>query len=321
LATSIQQQASSNMEYILHILILICIYVILSLSLNLLVGYTGILSIAHAAFYGVGAYVAALMALRLETPFLLNIILAFIAAGILGAIVGIPSLRLRDDYFVIATFAFQIIIFSILNNLVEFTGGPLGLPGIPQPNIFGYEITTHIEFLILAFVLAGLVYWITSRIVESPFGRLLKSIREDEVFVKATGRDVASAKVKIFIISASLASFAGVIYATYITYIDPTSFTVMESIFIISIVIIGGAANLKGSILGAAFLVALPELLRFIGLPNAIAANVRQILYGALLVIMMMWRPQGFLGEYAFGKGTGGRSQKLEARSKRSGDA
>jgi branched-chain amino acid transport system permease protein len=221
---------------------------------------------------------------------------------VFGAIVGIPSLRLREDYFVIATFAFQVIIFSILNNLVDFTGGPLGLPGIPQPNIFGYEISTHLEFLILVFILAGFTYWIANRVVQSPFGRLLKAIREDEVFTQAAGRNVASAKVKVFMISASLASISGVIYATYITYIDPTSFTVMESIFIISIVIIGGAGNLKGSILGAAFLVALPELLRFIGLPNSIAANVRQILYGALLVIMMMWRPQGFLGEYAFGK-------------------
>jgi len=290
------------MEYLLHILILICIYIILAVSLNLLVGYTGILSIAHAAFYGIGAYVAALMALRLETPFLLNLVLAVIAAGAFGAIVGIPSLRLRDDYFIIATFAFQIIIFSILNNLVSFTGGPLGLPGIPQPEIFGLIISTHIEFLILVGILAGLVYWTANRIVRSPFGRLLKAIREDEVFTQAAGRNVAYAKVKIFIISASLASIAGVIYATYITYIDPTSFTLMESIFIISIVIIGGASNLKGSILGAAFLVALPELLRFIGLPSSVAANVRQILYGAMLVIMMMWRPQGFLGEYAFGK-------------------
>jgi branched-chain amino acid transport system permease protein len=309
------------MEYLLHILILICIYIILAVSLNLLVGYTGILSIAHAAFYGVGAYVAALMALRLETPFLLNLVLALIAAGAFGAIVGIPSLRLRDDYFIIATFAFQIIIFSILNNLVSFTGGPLGLPGIPQLEIFGLTISTHIEFLILACVLAALVYRTASRIVKSPFGRLLKAIREDEVFTQAAGRNVASAKVKVFIISASLASIAGVIYATYITYIDPTSFTLMESIFIISIVIIGGAANLKGSILGAAFLVALPELLRFIGLPSSVAANVRQILYGAMLVIMMMWRPQGFLGEYAFGKNSGDRSQKAEVRTNRGNDA
>jgi len=290
------------MEYLLHILILIGIYTILSVSLNLLVGYTGILSIAHAAFYGVGAYVAALMALNLHTPFLLNLLIAVIASGIFGALVGIPSLRLRDDYFVIATFAFQIITFTILNNLVDFTGGPLGLPGIPQPNIFGFEITTHIEFLILVIILTGVTFWISNKIVKSPFGRLLKAIREDEVFVKAAGRNVSDAKVKVFVINASLASVAGVVYATYITYIDPTSFTIMESIFIISIVIIGGSANLKGSIVGSIVLVALPELLRFIGLPNSIAANIRQILYGALLVIFMLWRPQGFLGEYSFGQ-------------------
>ena len=290
------------MEYILHILILIGIYTILSVSLNLLVGYTGILSIAHAAFYGIGAYVAALMALKFHTPFLLNLFLAIAAAGIFGALVGIPSLRLRDDYFVIATFAFQIITFSILNNLVDFTGGPMGLPGIPQPNIFGYAISSHIEFLVLVLLLGGATFWFTNKIVRSPFGRLLKAIREDEVFVKATGRNVSAAKIKVFIVSASLASIAGVIYATYITYIDPTSFTIMESIFIISIVIIGGSANLKGSVIGSVVLVALPELLRFIGLPNAIAANIRQILYGALLVIFMLWRPQGFLGEYKFNK-------------------
>lgn len=290
------------MEYILHILILIGIYTILSVSLNLLVGYAGILSIAHAAFYGVGAYVAALMALKLQTPFLLNLFIAITASGLFGALVGVPSLRLRDDYFVIATFAFQIITFSILNNLVDFTGGPLGLPGIQQPNIFGFEITTHLEFLSLVVILAGITFWISNKIVKSPFGRLLKAIREDEVFVQAAGRNVSSAKVKVFIIGASLASIAGVVYATYITYIDPTSFTIMESIFVISIVIIGGSANLKGSIVGAAVLVALPELLRFIGLPNSIAANIRQILYGALLVIFMLWRPQGFLGEYKFDK-------------------
>lgn len=286
------------MEYLLHILILIGIYSILSISLNLLVGYTGILSIAHAAFYGVGAYVAALMALRLDSPFLLNLILAVAAAGVFGAVVGIPSLRIKDDYFVIATFAFQIITFSILNNLVEFTGGPLGLPGIPQPEIFGFILSTHIEFLILTGLLAVFTYWFASRIVKSPFGRMLKAIREDEIFAEATGKHVVAAKVKIFMVGGALASIAGVIYATYITYIDPTSFTVMESIFIISIVIIGGAANLRGSIVGAIVLVALPELLRFVGLPNSVAANIRQMLYGGLLIIFMLWRPQGFIGEY-----------------------
>jgi len=290
------------MTYLLHIFILIGIYVILSVSLNLLAGYTGILSMAHAAFYGIGAYVVALLALSVHTPFILNILLAIIAAGAFGAIVGIPSLRIKDDYFIIATFAFQIITFSVLNNLVSFTGGPMGLPGILQPVIFGLKIDNHWSFLILTTILAVFTYFIANRIVSSPYGRILKAIREDEVFTQSLGKNVAAFKVKIFMVSAALASIAGVLYATYITYIDPTSFTVNESIFIISIVIIGGAGNLKGSVVGAIVLVMLPELLRFVGLPNSVAANIRQMLYGGLLVVFMLWRPRGFIGEYSFNR-------------------
>ncbi|MDP8313457.1 MAG: branched-chain amino acid ABC transporter permease [Candidatus Celaenobacter antarcticus] len=290
------------MIYLLHIFILIGIYVILSVSLNLLAGYTGILSMAHAAFFGVGAYVVALLALNVHTPFIVNIVIAFVAAGAFGAIVGIPSLRIKDDYFIIATFAFQIITFSVLNNLVSFTGGPMGLPGIPQPIIFGLKIDNHWSFLILTTILASFTYFVANRIVSSPYGRILKAIREDEVFTQSLGKNVAAFKVKIFMVSAALASIAGVLYATYITYIDPTSFTVNESIFIISIVIIGGAGNLKGSVVGAVVLVMLPELLRFVGLPNSVAANIRQMLYGGLLVVFMLWRPRGFIGEYNFNR-------------------
>jgi len=292
------------MEYLLHILILISIYVILSASLNLVAGYTGLVSIAHAAFYGVGAYVAALIALNLHSPFLINILCAGMLGGLLGALVGIPSLRIRDDYFVIATFAFQVITFSILNNWVSFTGGPMGLPGIPEPVIFGLRISSHVGFLILVGFFCGLTLWVCHRIVRSPFGRVLKAIREDEVLAQATGKNVAAYKVLVFVIGAGLAAVAGVMYAYYISFIDPTSFTVMESIFIISIVIIGGAGSLWGPVVGAAVLVTIPELLRFIGMPSSVAANVRQILYGGLLVVFMMWRPQGFVGEYTFQKDT-----------------
>lgn len=292
------------MEYLLHILILIGIYVILSVSLNLIAGYTGLLSMAHAAFYGVGAYVAALMALKLQSPFLVNIVCAVVLSGLLGALVGIPSLRIRDDYFAIATFAFQVITFSIVNNWVSFTGGPMGLPGIPQPTVFRLQISSHVGFLALVGVLCALTLWVTHRIVQSPFGRVLKALREDEVFAQAAGKNVASYKVLVFVIGAGMAAVAGVMYAYYISFIDPTSFTVMESIFIISIMIIGGAGSLWGPVLGAVVLVVLPEFLRFIGLPSSVAANLRQIIYGGLLVAFMMWRPRGFLGEYAFqGKG------------------
>lgn len=293
---------SEAMEYFLHILILVGVYVILSVSLNLIVGYAGLLSVAHAAFFGVGAYVTALMALNLHTPMWVNLTCAIVTCGLFGALVGIPSLRIRGDYFIIATFAFQVIAFSVMNNWVSFTGGPMGLPGIPQPTIFGLQVSSDVGFLVLTAVFCAVVLGFSYRIVHSPFGRVLKAIREDEVFASSLGKNVAAYKMTVFVVGAGMAALAGAMYAYYISFIDPTSFTVLESIFIISIVIIGGAGSFWGPVIGAAVLVALPEFLRFVGMPSSVAANVRQILYGTLLVVFMMWRPQGFIGEYSFGK-------------------
>jgi len=286
------------MAYFLHILILINIYIIIAISLNLIAGYTGILSIAHAAFYGVGAYVAALLAVNYGTPFLLNLIAAMIVAGAVAAVVAFPSLRIHDDYLVIATFGFQMILFSIFNNWVSLTRGPLGIPGIPQPKIFGMAIASHVGFLILTGLLVLAVYLFARRLVNSPFGRVLKAIREDEIFAQALGKNVIRYKILVFVIGGALAAIAGTLYAHYVTFIDPTSFTILESIFMISIVLVGGAGSLTGSIVGAVVLIVIPEMLRFLGMPNAIAANMRQIIYGALLVVMMMFRPKGLVGEY-----------------------
>ena len=179
----------------------------------------------------------------------------------------------------------------------------MGLPGIPQPVIFGWHVSSHWSFLLLTGLLCVGTFWVCGRIILSPFGRTLKAVREDEVFTQAAGKNVTAYKILVFVIGAAMAGVAGVLYAHYISFIDPTSFTVMESIFIISIVIIGGAGSLWGPVVGAVVLVTLPEVLRFIGLPSSVAANIRQILYGGLLVAMMLWRPKGLMGEYAFGKG------------------
>jgi branched-chain amino acid transport system permease protein len=267
-------------------------------------GYTGLLSIAHAAFFGIGAYVTGLMALRLGSPFLINLLCASVISGLLGGLVGIPSLRIRDDVFVIATFAFQVIVFSILNNWTSYTGGPMGLPSIPKPAILGWHVSSHYEFLLLVGGLAAVIVRGCSCIVNSPFGRVLMAIREDEVFSKASGKNVAAYKISIFIVGSALAAIAGVLYAYYISFIDPTSFTVMESIFIISVVIIGGAGTLWGPVVGAVILVILPELLRFIGFPGSLLANIRQILYGGLLAVFILWRPHGLMGKYGFKMGT-----------------
>jgi branched-chain amino acid transport system permease protein len=288
------------MDYLLHILILIGIYLIAAASLNFVAGYTGLLSVAHAAFYGVGAYLVALMALKLGAPFWLSLPCALAIAAMLAAVVAIPALRVHDDYFVIATFCLQVIATSVMNNWIDVTGGPLGLPGIPHPTLFGVSLGAHWQMVLLVWAIAGLSFWLLHRLVSAPFGRVLRAIREDEVFTRSLGKNVVKYKVLAFVIGAAFAAASGSLYAVYMTYIDPTSFTVHESIFMLAIVIVGGAGSLWGSVVGAAVLVALPELLRFVGMPSAIAANVRQILYGGLLVGMMLWRPQGLLGKYRF---------------------
>jgi branched-chain amino acid transport system permease protein len=289
-----------GMDYLLHILILICIYCIVGISLNLIAGYTGLISIAHAAFYGIGAYTAALLSLRFGTSFLLTIPAAIIVAAAIGFLIGFPSLRIRDDFFVIATFGFQVIIFSVMNNWMDLTQGPLGLPGIPQPEVFGYKFSSHVDFLVLSLFFAIVVYLISRRLVNAPFGNVLRAIREDELFAQSLGKNVNLYKVLIFSVGAGLVAIGGALYAYYITFIDPTSFTVPESIFMLSIVIVGGAGRLSGSVIGAILLVSIPELLRFIGMPSSIAANMRQILYGGLLVVFMMFRPKGIWGEFSF---------------------
>jgi branched-chain amino acid transport system permease protein len=288
------------MEYLLHILILIFIYIIVGISLNLVAGYTGLLSLSHAGFYGIGAYTAALLSLKFGVSFLLAIPAAIVIASVFGLLIGWPSLRIRDDLFVITTFGFQIILFQIMNNWMEVTNGPLGLHGIPQPQLFGYHLSSHIDFLILSIVCAAFVYVVARRLTTSPFGNVLRAIREDEFFAQSLGKNVSFYKVAVFAVGAGLSAIGGAIYAYYITFIDPTSFTLSESIFMLSIVIVGGAGRLSGSIVGAILLVSIPELLRFIGIPNAIAANMRQILYGGLLVAFMMFRPKGIWGEFSF---------------------
>lgn len=290
------------MEYILHIAVLVTIYATLAMSLDLVVGHTGLLSIAHAAFYGIGAYTSALLSIHFQVPFPIALAGAMTAGILVSFAVSVPALRLRDEYFVIATFAFQVIIFSVFNNWIEVTRGPLGIPGIPPPTLFGWRLGTKPEMLVLGLTVLGITYLIVRRLSASGFGRVLRAIREDESFAQSLGKNTVRFKVIAFTISAALAALAGSLYAHYITYIDPTTFTVMESILIVSMVIIGGAGSHLGAIVGAVVLTVMPELLRFVGLPAPVAANVREIIYGALLVLMMLVRPQGLLGAYRLGR-------------------
>ena len=289
------------MNYLLHILIMISIYIILALSLNLPVGYTGLLSLAQAAFYGVGAYAAALLMMRTGLNFFIALPLAIILAAVLSLMVSYPAIRLRGDYFILASLAFQIIVFTVLYNWIDLTKGPYGIPGIPKPAILGLVFDNLYKFFALASAIAVLTVLISKRLYSSSFGLVLKAIREDELSAISIGKNVRKFKVLAFAINSGLAAAAGALYAAYVTYIDPTSFTLDESIFILSVVLVGGSGNLRGPVIGAFLMILLPEGLRFLGIPDNVAPNVRQILYALILIILMRFRPQGLAGEFRFG--------------------
>jgi len=287
------------MNYIMHIIIMINIYIILTISSNLLVGMTNLLSLGQAAFYGIGAYFTIFCLMILHLPLIPTLLISMGMTALFSLLLALPSIRLKGDYFVLATLGFQLIVYTILYNWVSLTRGSFGIPGIPAPKLFGLiEISGIIPFLIFSFIMVGFTIFIFLKLINSPFGRVLKGIRDDELSVLSLGRNVTVFKIRVFVIASGFIAIAGFIYATYVTYIDPTSFTLDESIFILSALLIGGTGNIKGPIAGSIFVIILPELLRFVGLPNSVAANLRQIIYGLFLIILMRFRPQGLAGNY-----------------------
>lgn len=286
------------MNYIFHILIFLGIYSILIQSLNITMGYTGLISLCQAAFYGIGAYITALLLLKLELNFFIALPIAVITTVILSFIVSIPSLRLRGDYFILATLGFQIIIFNLMYNWISLTRGPYGIPGIPSPEIFGIKFDNPPKFFILSTAIALLTLYFFHLITSIKFGKILKAIREDEIAISTFGKNITKFKITAFSIGAGIASIAGALFATYVTYIDPTSFTLNESILLVSILTIGGGGNMKGPLVGTAVLILLPEILRFLAIPDSIAANVRMMIYALALIFILIYKPQGIAGEY-----------------------
>ncbi|MDD5318526.1 MAG: branched-chain amino acid ABC transporter permease [Candidatus Pacebacteria bacterium] len=286
------------MEYLIHLGILFTIYAGLAMSLNLVVGYTGLLSVTQAAFYGIGAYTTAILMVDHGVNFFVSILVGMLISGLVALIIGWILSRFKDDYYALVSFGFNIIVFSIFLNWQSLTRGPLGIPGINKPALFGIDFSQNLNFLILIVVVMAAMYGVCAFIVHSSFGRVLKAIREDEKAISVFGYNTSVYKLVIFVISASLAAVCGSFFASYITFIDPSTFSLNESIFILAIIILGGLANLRGSLIGALFLILLPEILRFVGFPTDVAAQMRQVVYGLILVLLMLYRPQGVVGEY-----------------------
>jgi len=282
--------------YLAHYLVMVGIYAILAVSLNLLIGYSGIFSLAHAAIYGIGAYASALVALNLGLGFWGGLVVAAGVGAFASALVAIPSLRVAGDYYVVASFGLQVVVLAVFMNWTDLTNGHAGLPGIPRPNVFGWVIDEPFEYVFLSVAFAALTYAVCWRLTNSAFGRVLQAIRDDEIAAQAMGKNVVQVKIVVASISSALGAMAGSLYAHYITYINPSSFALHESIFIASLVILGGSERLAGPIVGAFVLLAIPEALKFLAIADTVAAPLRQVIYGALLVAFMLLRPEGLLG-------------------------
>lgn len=285
------------MNYLLYVLSLVAVYAVLTVSLNLLVGYTGILSVAHAAFMGIGAYAAALLLTEYGFNFFLTLPVAVVVAGVVGGALAASTLRLRGDYYIIGSFGFQVIMYNVFLNWIGLTKGPFGIRNIPKPSIGHFAFADPVRYAILAVAFLAVTVWIARRVADSPYGKVLRAIREDEAGAASIGKNVNRYKISIFIVSSMLASVGGALYAGLISYVDPFAFTIHESIFLQALVIVGGAGNVFGSVVGAAVLIVIPEILRFFDVPTTIASPFREILYGSLMILFLRFRPKGLLPE------------------------
>lgn len=287
------------MSYLLHVFILVCIYVTLAEALNFAVGFGGLLSLAQGAFFGIGAYVTAIFLVDLKVSFPVALIGAVCCTTAVAIAAAVPAIRFRGDFFVLVTLGFQMIAFTIMHNWTSLTRGPYGISGIPKPGWGEHVLRTPASLLALSAGLMLIVLVLLTWISRTPFGRTLQAVRDDELAASSLGKNPAVYKLTAFALSGSLASLAGGVYASYTSYIDPTSFTLSESIFILAMVIVGGTGNLKGPLLGAGLLIFIPEVLRLLQISTTTTANLQQIIYGAAIILMMRFRPQGLWGRYA----------------------
>lgn len=289
------------MNYIWHLLIMIGIYTILGVSLNIVVGYTGILSFTHGLMYCIGAYAWAILGTKVGLTFLWGMFIGFILSFLSGFLIMKVLQRLKGDYLVLSFFAVQLGGTGIIHNWVSMTEGPFGIYNIPKPSIGPFVASGNLAFFILVCVVIAIVYFISIRLINSPFGIVLKLIREDEILAQALGKNVNHFKRLAFGLASAMASMAGALYASYSTYIHPSNFALDISILLFALVVIGGLGSQVGPPLGAAFVVLIPELLRMIGLPYSVGAFVQQMLYGCLLIVLLVFRPEGLLGKFRIG--------------------
>ena len=288
------------------------IWAILSVSLNLVVGFTGLLSVGHVGFFGIGAYTVAILTSRAEYeqlrteaiptfgwPFFAALPVGVLLAGVIALAVGVVFNRFRDDIYVLVSFGFAIISFNVFLNWRGLTRGAFGIHEIPRPAVGGWALDDELVFLVFTLAVLALVVLLSWLIVTSSFGRVLTAIREDEQAIAVFGYQTTHYKLAVWTISAMMAGLAGGLFASWTSFVDPNSFILLESMLLVAIVILGGLATIWGSLLGAMAFVLLEEGMRFLPfLPTIHVGQARLVVLGILLVLLMLFRPQGLVGRY-----------------------
>ncbi len=274
--------------YYLRLGTYVAIYSIVTIGLNLLFGNAGQISLGHAGFFAIGAYGSAILMKNFGFPFLVALVLATLLSGLVGVLIGYTALRLKGHYLAMATLAFGLIVFGLLVE-VDYTGSTSGITGIPPISLLGYNITDPRGSYLFTWAVVGVVYLVSLSLLFSRVGRALIAIREDETAAATTGIDVARYKIQVFAISAAYAGVAGAIYASYMALINPFTFGAELSITFLMMIVVGGLGSVPGSVLGAAILTILPEFGRQ-------WENYRLTGYGVLLVLLVVFAPQGLTG-------------------------
>jgi branched-chain amino acid transport system permease protein len=279
-------------EYLATIGVLIAIYVILSSSYNLVIGYGGLSTVAHPIFFAIGAYSAGLLAIHTALPAPINVVIGGVAAMVASVLLAASALRVSGDYLLIASLGFQLGLLQLIKNL-DFTGGPGGLTAIP--GVVVGSARTPVFLAVSGLLAVGTVLGIRA-IVNGPYGRAITAMRDEELAFTALGRDATSMKVVIFAIGCGMAGVAGGIYAYYFQYISPDQFEVLQSAAILTMVVLGGMGTTLGPVVGAILLLAIPQAITFLNLPPSVMAPVQGIIFTVLVLLFMFLRPAGIIG-------------------------
>ncbi|MES2535384.1 MAG: branched-chain amino acid ABC transporter permease [Pseudomonadota bacterium] len=279
------------MEYVVSLAVLIGIYVILSSSFNLIIGYGGLISIAHPIFFALGAYTTGLLAIHFNTNPILAVIAGGVVAFLSSIMLSLPSLRISGDYLLITSIGFQLGLLEVIKHL-GFTGGASGLGNIPNVVVGSSRSAV---FALVSCLIAVAVVWIIRWLINGPYGRVISAMRDDELAFSALGRNAMMIKLTIFAIGSGFAGIAGGIYAYYYQYISPDQFEILQSAMILTMVVVGGMGSHWGPVVGAVLLLLLPQAISFLNLPASVMAPLQGVIFSLLVIIFLFWRPQGLI--------------------------